>query len=220
MKNIFLKFLLIATPSIASMFPSHTMFGQSMCDSIDFHTDSIYINQLLEDSIEIRFDYDYAINPSVAYPSYKIVLDDTSQLVFRDEFLGTFLGQQSSILFAASYKNQNIPSSYQTGGTFDIHDPNSSPTLICQFPIFISFERPSSRSASSTPAEIIAHPNPAVDVISISNAANSAYSIMDVRGSVVLEGSLNSNTINVSNLPKGAYFIQIEGANQSKFMKF
>jgi len=63
-------------------------------------------------------------------------------------------------------------------------------------------------------------PNPAIDVISISNASNSNYSIMDVKGSVVLEGSLNNNSINVSSLPKGAYFIQIEGANQSKFMKF
>jgi len=63
-------------------------------------------------------------------------------------------------------------------------------------------------------------PNPAIDLISISNASNSNYSIMDVKGSVVLEGSLNINSINVSSLPKGAYFIQIEGANQSKFMKF
>ncbi len=66
MKNIFVKFLLIAALCIVSMFPGHKVFGQSICDSIDFNTDSIYLNQLVDDSIEIRFDYEWALNPSVA----------------------------------------------------------------------------------------------------------------------------------------------------------
>jgi hypothetical protein len=204
------------------MFPGHKVFGQSICDSIDFNTDSIYLNQLVDDSIEIRFDYEWALNPSVAYPSYKIVLDDTSQLVFRDEFLGTFLGQQTSISFEASYKNQNIPTSYQTSGSFDVHDPNSTPTLICQFPIFISFERPSGINAASTALENKAYPNPCSNVLHLKGfKAKQGFTIFTSAGQVCKRGQLsNEADIDVRNLQNGLYILQLESGFQSSFSKF
>jgi hypothetical protein len=64
------------------------------------------------------------------------------------------------------------------------------------------------------------YPNPTSDFIFIENLkTNSSIKILDTSGKVVLNKKLSGNSIDVKSLPKGIYFIQIEGLKPLKFIK-
>jgi Secretion system C-terminal sorting domain len=69
--------------------------------------------------------------------------------------------------------------------------------------------------------EINTYPNPVYDLLNINTLDNSIYKIYNEIGQLVLNGNLNSNQIQVSNLQKGMYFIIIENDKiySSKFIK-
>lgn len=55
------------------------------------------------------------------------------------------------------------------------------------------------------------YPNPFQNTIHVENAAEYAdFSIVDVLGTIVLKGKLESNTLNLENLKNGIYFLQLE----------
>lgn len=55
-------------------------------------------------------------------------------------------------------------------------------------------------------------PNPVTDMLSITNAAapGSRYSILNSEGAILTHGELQGNTLHVSQLPKGSYFILLQ----------
>lgn len=68
------------------------------------------------------------------------------------------------------------------------------------------------------------HPNPVKDVLFVDNAANSQYTVLNTLGAVVLKGKIDnkSNSIDVSSLAAGSYFIHLlddNGVRNSKFIK-
>ena len=69
--------------------------------------------------------------------------------------------------------------------------------------------------------KIKVYPNPASDFIQIEGALEgSEYIIVDINGKIIIEGKTNNqNNINIQNLAKGAYFINIESYNTFKFVK-
>ncbi len=65
-------------------------------------------------------------------------------------------------------------------------------------------------------------PNPASDFIKVSLPLKGTkpYKVSDMNGRLVLQGNIsNDKTINVTELTKGEYFIEIEGAKNLKFIK-
>ncbi len=65
-------------------------------------------------------------------------------------------------------------------------------------------------------------PNPATDFIQLNSQLKSAkkYKITDVNGRTILQGDIpNEKKINVSQLSKGMYFIEIDGVKNLKFLK-
>lgn len=66
--------------------------------------------------------------------------------------------------------------------------------------------------------EIKLYPNPAKDVLNISNTASEEYKIFDMAGKLINSGKLNRGSVNVSNLTKGAYMIQV-GEVSKRFIK-
>lgn len=62
------------------------------------------------------------------------------------------------------------------------------------------------------------HPNPAKDILHISNTTNEDYRIFDMGGKLINSGKLERGSVNVSNLIKGAYMIQI-GEISKRFIK-
>lgn len=62
------------------------------------------------------------------------------------------------------------------------------------------------------------YPNPAKDILHISNTTNEDYRIFDMGGKVINSGKLERGSVNVSNLIKGAYMIQI-GEISKRFIK-
>ena len=65
-------------------------------------------------------------------------------------------------------------------------------------------------------------PNPATDFIKINLPlkGTNVYKIMDMNGRTISQGNIsNEKTINVSNLIKGEYFVEIEGVKNLKFLK-
>jgi hypothetical protein len=57
--------------------------------------------------------------------------------------------------------------------------------------------------------DIKVYPNPARDILNISNTTSEDYKIFDMGGKLINSGKLQRGSVNVSNLIKGAYMIQI-----------
>lgn len=66
--------------------------------------------------------------------------------------------------------------------------------------------------------DIKLYPNPVKDIMYISNTTSEDYKIFDMGGKVVGSGKLQRGSVNVSNLIKGAYMIQI-GEVPKRFVK-
>ncbi|MEN4760551.1 reprolysin-like metallopeptidase [Chryseobacterium sp. C39-AII1] len=66
--------------------------------------------------------------------------------------------------------------------------------------------------------EIKLYPNPVRDILNISNTTNEDYNIFDMGGKLINSGKLDRGSVNVANLPKGAYMIQI-GEVSKRFIK-
>jgi hypothetical protein len=62
------------------------------------------------------------------------------------------------------------------------------------------------------------YPNPARDILNISNTTSEDYKIFDMGGKLINSGKLERGSVNVSNLIKGAYMIQI-GDVSKRFIK-
>lgn len=62
------------------------------------------------------------------------------------------------------------------------------------------------------------YPNPAKDILHISNTTNEDYRIFDMGGKLINSGKLERGSVNVSSLIKGAYMIQI-GEISKRFIK-
>jgi len=66
--------------------------------------------------------------------------------------------------------------------------------------------------------DIRVYPNPAKDILNISNTTNEEYKIFDMGGKLINSGKLERGVVNVSGLIKGAYMIQI-GEVSKRFIK-
>jgi len=66
--------------------------------------------------------------------------------------------------------------------------------------------------------DIKLYPNPARDILNVSNAASEDYKIFDMGGKLINSGKLERGAVNVSGLIKGAYIIQI-GEVSKRFIK-
>lgn len=66
----------------------------------------------------------------------------------------------------------------------------------------------------NTGATVTVFPNPATDVLNITNAAGSEFVLFNITGKTVMTGSINndSKSINVSALNSGVYVLQLKGA--------
>lgn len=66
--------------------------------------------------------------------------------------------------------------------------------------------------------DIKLYPNPARDILNISNTTNEDYKIFDMGGKLINSGKLKGGSVNVSGLVKGAYVIQV-GEVSKRFIK-
>lgn len=66
--------------------------------------------------------------------------------------------------------------------------------------------------------DIKLYPNPARDVLNVSNTTSEDYKIFDMGGKLINSGNLKGGSVNVSNLVKGAYVIQV-GEVSKRFIK-
>lgn len=66
--------------------------------------------------------------------------------------------------------------------------------------------------------DIRLHPNPAKDILNISNTTSEDYKIFDMGGKLINSGKLERGAVNVSHLVKGAYMIQV-GETTKRFIK-
>lgn len=66
--------------------------------------------------------------------------------------------------------------------------------------------------------DIKLYPNPVRDILNVSNTTSEDYKIFDMGGKLINSGKLERGSVNVSNLIKGAYMIQI-GEITKRFIK-
>tara|TARA_R110001592_G_scaffold325782_6_gene606376 strand:- start:2827 stop:5460 length:2634 start_codon:yes stop_codon:yes gene_type:complete len=82
------------------------------------------------------------------------------------------------------------------------------------YAIFAEFGAVSTVGINETTGAIVSlFPNPATDVLNISNAANSNYVLMNVTGKTVATGSINDDkhTVDVSAFKSGVYVLKLTG---------
>ncbi|AZA89335.1 Por secretion system C-terminal sorting domain [Chryseobacterium nakagawai] len=84
---------------------------------------------------------------------------------------------------------------------FDVNNANISVT---------TSELSTSETQLKGSTEIKLYPNPVKDILTLSNTGSERFKIYDMSGKLVIEGSLQNGTVNVSRLVKGNYVIQIE----------
>ncbi|WP_312075995.1 reprolysin-like metallopeptidase [Chryseobacterium sp.] len=82
----------------------------------------------------------------------------------------------------------------------------------------VSSGRADSSDAQDLFTDIKLYPNPAKDILHISNTTNEDYKIFDMGGKLINSGKLERGSVNVSILIKGAYMIQI-GEISKRFIK-
>lgn len=202
MKKYAFIFFLIAT---------HQSFAQFTCDSIHFSSAAETVNLPTNDVLWVKFSYDATNNPLIVYPFYYVILNDTSEVVVRQELVMSYIGDSDSIPFTVIYKNPLTPDGYTVTGTFDIHDPNANPNLICQFPFTLTVRNQSLSLSEHTQTQTAysISPNPIRDFMSI-RAENDIQevSIFNTVGQEVyqIEGNrANEMTIDMSMLECGWY---------------
>lgn len=197
-------------------------FSQVDCDSIHLSSGTIPMNQTTDTDARVYFTYNSLVNPFVVYPYFGITLSDTTDLVFREVFYHTFLGQMDSVDLEITYKTPNLPNGYSVAGTFDVYDPNTNPNLLCQHPIVIVITG-NTLSVSETDAfvQFSVFPNPATDLLSVraNQFVNQATAhIFDAAGKELLSQKLEGETdhIQVSALSSGMYLLLVEDG-ESRF---
>jgi len=62
---------------------------------------------------------------------------------------------------------------------------------------------------------ISTYPNPASEVIKVSNISDASFEIIDLMGKKVLNGNLTNNEINIENLNNGSYIIRLNDKTQT-----
>ena len=64
------------------------------------------------------------------------------------------------------------------------------------------------------------YPNPANDVLNFHTSKSSAYELININGSTILEGAVeNEKQLDVSGLPKGYYFLKVKNATDEVIKK-
>ncbi|OCA72664.1 hypothetical protein BBH99_12990 [Chryseobacterium contaminans] len=84
---------------------------------------------------------------------------------------------------------------------FDVNNSNISVT---------TSELSTAENQLTGSTEIKLYPNPVKDILTLSNTRSERFKIYDMSGKLVMDGSFQNGTVNVSNLIKGNYVIQIE----------
>jgi len=64
------------------------------------------------------------------------------------------------------------------------------------------------------------YPNPATDVLHVTNCSNFVYMIQDMLGHTVMGGSSSNGSINISDLPQGFYFLKLGDEGRDGVFQF
>lgn len=160
---------------------------------------------------------------STEWEHYVAVYNNQSMQLYKNGIsVGTTSNIYTSVLSAALpfYIGSAIgPSGYINGSIDDVGIWNRAltPTEVTQLynGILSTHEIPAITTGSIAP-------NPASDFIKINLPLKGikTYKITDMNGRLVLQGNISDEKIiSISNLSKGEYFIDIEGAKNLKFIK-
>jgi hypothetical protein len=73
-------------------------------------------------------------------------------------------------------------------------------------------------------AEFQVFPNPAVDVLNIQSSATlKTLALFDMQGKIVLQNEISNEALtqqlNISNLPKGVYFLRVNNGQAQRIIK-
>jgi len=97
----------------------------------------------------------------------------------------------------------------------EVRDMYNADTTPCGSGVFSSV-KPSENEVRQS---LTIYPNPTSSVLNIQGInENSPYQIFDITGKLIISGSLSQESVQVSNLTTGLYFINIEGQSQ-RFIK-
>lgn len=72
----------------------------------------------------------------------------------------------------------------------------------------------------NAPEDIEIYPNPVIDVFVVNGAEkNSKFELLNLKGQLVMQGSIKNETIDIKILPKGTYLLKVIQKNESKTLK-
>ncbi len=192
------------------LFGTSNTYSQMTCDSLHFYSDTVYINQSLDNTVTMNYLYDNTIVPEILYPAYTITLNDTSDIVFREFLASSTITLNKS--FTITYKNPSIPNGTVITGTFNI-----GTALECSYPVFFIFNDPLSIENNILENQTNIFPNPTTGQVSINLEKINTIkaTLINSLGQTIFTTNYKStNTIQLDiNGPSGIYFLQLVTSN-------
>jgi len=209
-------------------------FVQPFSDTIRFQIPTkhdVNINGLYVTNSVWNFHY---INGTDGSGAGKYSDGDFYKLIFRGlDFDGNFLGSEVEF-FLADFTNGNSIiindwtwvdlSALENASVLEIVFESSdewTPSYYCIDNIDVTYSG-EVNIFENTEKSVNIFPNPAKDLISISNSKSSNIQIFDITGKIIFTATSNSDnfTINISDFEKGIYIIDIKNSKTSFSEKF
>ena len=106
--------------------------------------------------------------------------------------------------------NVNFTAAQNGNYTVEVSFANGCPTVSAHY----TFTSGTSNVSENTIFEIVVYPNPTNGILNIKGTVNDEIQILDLSGRVI-STHLKTNTIDVSNLSKGVYYIKMGNAFSS-----
>jgi len=173
--------------------------GNDFANRIYIYQSNCIVSGYIQDMTNNDIDaYLCLVNPTTG----TILGDVTYGGIYEDEFLDfDFTNDNGFICIGYS---QNL-----AAGNSDVYlvktDANGEQTLI---------------NENIVNNEATIYPNPSSEIINIVNNNYSTYSIISLDGKVIENGSINDNSVNISNLKSGIYFITLKNNSKTSTLKF
>ena len=197
----------------------NSTLAQFDCNTIQVNASVFYLDQTVDNSVTMDYSYDMSTQPMVFYPSFEIVLNDSSEIAFRDFYATSMLGT-GTLDYAIIYKNPSITVGSTFIGNFTINGNTDTEGFTCLFPVSFIFQSDLAIENHDSFENTILFPNPSngnfslefgkqIDQLTatLRNSAGQLVSITD-------HHSIDTIQVNISG-DSGLYFLELLTPNES-----
>ena len=206
--------------SLLALLSLNSSFAQFDCNTIQVNVSTFYLNQATDNSITMDYTYDMTTNPMVFYPSFEIILTDSTEIAFRD-FYATSMLSTGTFDYTISYKNPTIANGSSFPGNFTISGNTDTEGFTCQFPVNFIFQTGLAVENAPSFENTLISPNPSNGNYTVQfgkQLTNLTATVRNSAGQIVsTENQTSADGIQITiSGPAGIYFLELNTPTESK----